>query len=174
MFLESDMKESSSISRKSRPRTWSASDIIISNIPSGLTYALGIIILFHLGVLFGLLYIVFVVIELILFMRFVCVYCPTYDSIHCPSGYGRVAAKMFKRGSASQFKSMFNRFIPFLSLVWVVPALVGVYLVLTAFSFYNLGLLVSFTIVGFVILPIFHRRFECRDCPNKENCPWGK
>lgn len=155
-------------------RNWKASDIVISNIPSMLTYLLGIWILFHLGILIGILYIVFVLVELVLFMRFVCIYCPTYDSVHCPSGYGKVAAKLFKRGRVSEFRSMFNKFIPILSLVWIIPIIGAILLLLNDFSFYYLGLLISFVIVGYVILPFFHRRFECRDCPNRQNCPWGK
>lgn len=139
-----------------------------------LTYILGTLIMFHLDLLLGVLYIIFVIVQLVLFMRFVCIYCPTYDSVHCPSGYGRVAAKLFKRGDVDSFRSMFNRFIPFLSLVWVVPIIGGIVLLFGGFSLYYLGLLISFVVVGFIILPIFHRSFECRECPNKENCPWGK
>jgi hypothetical protein len=168
------MGQASSRTSSSRAKRWTASEIVVSNIPSMLTYFLGTLIMFHLGMLIGILYIVFVVVELVLFMRFVCIYCPTYDSVHCPSGYGRVAAKLFKRGHVSEFKSMFNKYIPILSLVWVVPVIGAVLLLLGDFSFYYIGLLISFVIVGYVILPFFHRRFECRDCPNKENCPWGK
>jgi len=149
-------------------------EIVVANVPSMLTYVLGAVIMFHLGPLFGLLYIAFVIIELVLFMRFVCTYCPTYNSVHCPSGYGKLAGRLFDRGNAAQFGLMFNRFIPFLSLVWVVPVVGALVLLLSGFSFYYLGLLISFVVVGYVILPIFHRHFECRECQNKENCPWGK
>jgi hypothetical protein len=145
------MEQSVDLSRRGMPRKWSVGEIAIANVPSMLTYILGTLIMFHLGILVGVLYIAFVIVQLVLFMRFVCIYCPTYDSIHCPSGYGRV-----------------------LSLVWVVPVLGGLILILTDFSYYYLGLLVSFIVVGFIILPLFHKHFECRDCPNKENCPWGK
>jgi hypothetical protein len=168
------MDQSLDLSRRAKPRKWSAGEIVVANVPSMLTYILGTLIMFHLGILFGVLYIAFVTMQLVLFMRFVCIYCPTYDSIHCPSGYGRVAAKLFKKGEVSQFKRMFNRFIPFLSLVWVVPVVGALVLIFTDFSYYYLGLLISFIVVGYIILPLFHRHFECRDCPNKENCPWGK
>ncbi len=161
-------------SKVSSPRSWSAREIVVVNIPSMLTYSLGTLIMFNLGTLFGMLYIVFVVAELVLFMRFVCIYCPTYGSTRCPSGYGRMAAKMFKKGEVEKFREMFNRFIPFLSMVWVVPVLGALVLLYNDFSFYYLGLLVSFAIVGYIILPMFHRYFECRECPNKDNCPWGK
>ena len=168
------MEQSPDLSKSARPRKWSAGEIVVANVPSMLTYILGTLIMFHLGILFGVLFIAFVVVQLILFMRFVCIYCPTYDSIHCPSGYGRVAAKLFKKGDVSQFRRMFNKFIPFLSLVWVVPVVGALVLIFTDFSYYHLGLLISFIVIGYIILPLYHRHFECRDCPNKKNCPWGK
>lgn len=168
------MEQSSNVSTPATAKSWTAKEIVVANIPSMLTYFLGTLIMFHVGILIGILYIAFVVVELVLFMRFVCTYCPTYDSIHCPSGYGRLAARPFKKGRVSEFKSMFNRFIPILSLIWVVPVIGGLFLILTDFSLYYLGLLISFVIVGFIILPMFHRHFECRECPNKDNCPWGK
>ncbi len=168
------MEQSLDLSKRGKPRKWSVDEIVIANVPSMLTYILGTLIMFHLGILFGVLYIAFVVVQLVLFMRFVCIYCPTYDSIHCPSGYGRVAAKLFKKGDVSQFRRMFNRFIPFLSLVWVVPVVGALVLIFTDFNYYHLGLLISFIVVGYIILPLYHRHFECRDCPNKKNCPWGK
>lgn len=174
VFSGANMEQSPDVSRSGHPRRWSASEIVVSNIPSMLTYILGTLIMFHLGILAGVLYIAFVIIQLVLFMRFVCIYCPTYDSIHCPSGYGRVAAKLFKKGDVRQFRGMFNRFIPFLSLVWVVPVLGALVLIFTDFSYYHLGLLISFILVGYIILPLFHKHFECRDCPNKGNCPWGE
>ncbi len=126
------------------------------------------------GPLFGLLYIVFVIVELVLFMKLVCIYRPTYDSVHCPSGYNKLSARLFERGHKTRFKSMFNKFIPFLSLVWIVPVVRALVLLLSYLSFYYLGLLISFVIVGYIILPVFHRHFECRERPNKGNRPWGK
>ncbi|MCK4444607.1 MAG: hypothetical protein KAW09_08685 [Thermoplasmata archaeon] len=162
------------VSTATSSRSWSAREVVVANISSMLTYILGTLIIFHVGALFGMLYIIFVITELILFMRFVCIYCPTYNRIHCPSGYGKMAAMMFKKGEVARFRQMFNRFIPFLSLVWVVPVLGALVLLYSDFSSYYLGLLVSFVIVGYIILPMFHRHFGCRECPNKGNCPWGK
>ncbi len=168
------MEQPPKASEASGSRSWSAREIVVANIPSMLTYSLGTLIMFHLGAPFGILYIFFVIVELVLFMRFVCIYCPTYNSKHCPSGYGGLAARMFEKGEVAEFREMFNRFIPFLSMVWVVPVLGALVLLYNDFSFYYLGLLVSFAIVGYIILPMFHRYFECRECPNKDNCPWGK
>ncbi len=147
---------------------------VIANIPSMLTYVLGFIILSYVGILFGILYLLFCVLALVLFLRYVCTYCPSYGSRCCPSGYGRIASKLFKKRDISQFPKMFKTYIPFLSLIWIYPLLGSIFLLLTDFSWYFLALTLSFIIVGFVILPLFHRYYECRDCPNRENCPWAK
>jgi hypothetical protein len=147
--------------------------ITCTNLPSGLTYIIGTIIMFHLGILYGFLFLIFLVVEIILFLKFACSYCALHGSIHCPSGYGILAAKLFKRGDVSKFPKMFKSFIPFFSIVWVIPLLGALYLLLTEFSYYYLTLTILFVVIGFVFLPIFHKYRECRDCPNRKNCPWG-
>ncbi|UCD92528.1 MAG: hypothetical protein JSV43_00960 [Methanobacteriota archaeon] len=149
-------------------------ETVIANIPSLTTYVLGFIILSYVGILFGILYLSFIVLALVLFLRYVCTYCPSYGGGRCPSGYGTIASKLFKRRDISQFQRMFKTYIPFLSLVWIYPLLGSLFLLFTDFSWFFLALTLSFVIVGFVILPLFHKYYECKDCPNKQNCPWAK
>lgn len=153
---------------------YATKNILIANVPSSLTYALGLIIFLYVGVMFGLLYLIFTILALVLFLKFVCTYCPSYGSKHCPSGYGRIAARLFKKGDVARFPQMFKRYIPFLSLIWIFPILGSAVLLLRELSAFFVALTVSFIIVGFVILPLFHRYYECRDCPNREKCPWAK
>lgn len=147
--------------------------IAYTNLPSGLTYVIGTIIMFHLGVLYGFLFLVFLTIEIFLFMKFACSYCALHGSVYCPSGYGLVAVKIFKGGDVAKFPRMFKTFIPFFSIVWVIPLLGAMYLLMTDFSLYYLVLTIVFVTIGFIILPVFHKFRECRDCPNRKNCPWG-
>jgi hypothetical protein len=147
--------------------------IAYTNLPSALTYVIGTLIMFHLGLLYGFLFLIFLAVEITLFMKFACSYCALHGSVYCPSGYGLVAAKIFKGGDVSKFPKMFKTFIPFFSIVWVIPLLGALYLLLTDFGLYYLVLTIVFVTIGFIILPVFHKFRECRDCPNRKNCPWG-
>lgn len=157
-----------------RTTRYTAWEVILTNIPSILTFTLGFIIMLHLGILFGILYLAFSVVAILLFMKHVCTYCLLYNSGHCRSGYGRVAPKLFKRNDPTQFYRMFKRFIPFFSLMWIFPLLGSVVLLLRRLTPYHLTLALSFVVIGFLILPLFHRYYECKNCPNRKNCPWGR
>ncbi|MEE9223318.1 MAG: hypothetical protein V3U51_01010 [Thermoplasmata archaeon] len=78
-----------------------------------------------------------------------------------------------QRGDVAKFPKMFKTFIPFFSIVWVIALLTALYLLLTDFNPYYLVLTLVFVTIGFVILQVFHKNRECRDCPNRKNCPRG-
>jgi hypothetical protein len=172
-LLGSNMASASTVSSKGKSINHYSRRIAYTNMPSALTYIIGTIIMFHLGILYGVLFLIFLAVELVLFMRFACAYCSLHGSVHCPSGYGLVAARIFRRGDVSKFPRMFKTFVPFFSIVWVIPLLGALYLLSTDFSLYYLVLTVVFVAIGFVVLPVFHKYRECRDCPNRKNCPWG-
>ncbi len=149
-------------------------EALLNNIPGMLTYALGSVILFHLWVLFGVLYLFFCIIGIVLFWTLICSHCPSYDKRCCPCGYGTVSSRFFKKGDPSRFPRMFKTYIPVFSLIWIFPLLGGVILLLGNFALYYLLLVLSFFIVGFVLVPLFSRVHGCKDCSMKEKCPWAK
>ncbi|MFQ6060075.1 MAG: hypothetical protein ACE5KV_02105 [Thermoplasmata archaeon] len=146
----------------------------MNNLPGLATYTLGSMILFHLSILVGILYIFFCVLGTVFFWMLICPFCLSFDRECCPCGYGKVSSRFFKRGDPSNFPKMFKMYIPIFSLLWILPLLAGIILLLMAPSLYLLLLLLSFIVVGFILVPLFSRVHGCKDCPIRDRCPWAK
>ncbi len=149
-------------------------EALLNNVPGILTYVLGSIILFHLWIVFGALYILFCIVGIVLFWRLICPFCPSYDKKCCPCGYGKVSYRFFRKGDPSRFSRMFKTYIPVFSLIWIFPFLGGIALLLRNASPYFVFLLLSFLILGSVLVPLFSKVHGCRDCTIKEECPWAR
>jgi len=147
-------------------------ETLLNNIPGMLTYTLGSLIMSHLWAVFGVLYILFSVAGVVLFWRFVCPFCPSYDRGCCPCGYGRISSTLFKKGEPSRFAKSFRTYIPVFSLLWFVPLAGGLLLLLSQPNLYFLVLFTSFFAIGFVLVPFFSRVHGCRDCSMRDECPW--
>lgn len=152
---------------------YTKSEALLNNIPGILTCALGSIILIHLWIVFGILYLTFCAAGIILFWRLICPCCPSYDKRCCPCGYGKVASRFFEKGDPSRFPRMFKSYIPLFSLIWMFPLVGGFILLSRNPTLYFLLLLLSFFVVGFLLVPLFSRVHGCKDCPIKEECPWA-
>ncbi len=151
---------------------YSKSDLILSNFLNMSTYTLGTILIYFLNLYYAILYILFCIIAVILFWKFICSYCPSFGRARCSSGYGRAAAYLFKKGETRKFSKMFKLYIPFLSLIWFLPLISGIYLLLSEFSWTQIIILILFIIISFIILPYYSRIHSCKKCPNKKVCPW--
>ncbi|HEY4760960.1 MAG TPA: hypothetical protein VIH42_10310 [Thermoguttaceae bacterium] len=103
---------------------------------------------------------------------FVCPYCHFYDTRLCPCGYGLIAAKFRSKKEGAEFAQQFKKHIPAIVPLWFIPLIMGVIMLLGAFSWILLGLLLAFAINSYVILPLVSRRYGCASCPQKETCPW--
>jgi hypothetical protein len=147
-------------------------NMIKHNIPLITMYALGSAIIYFLGIMYLFVYVIYCIISTLWVMRFVCTHCPHYDKAKCPSGYAKVSARLFKKRSSKDFRRVFSRNIGVVIPSWVIPALVGIYLLFTDFNDIVLILSLIFIIDGFVVLPIFSRRYGCDKCELKDKCPW--
>jgi hypothetical protein len=107
-------------------------------------------------------------------MIFVCPYCGYWNTKACPCGYGRIAAKFRKKKPIECFSEKFKKHIPVIVPLWFIPVLVGVPFVIRSFSWTLLFLLVVFAVEAFVILPLFSTRHGCKECPQRDTCPWMK
>jgi hypothetical protein len=90
----------------------------------------------------------------------------------CTTGFGDIAARLFEKRDETLFSKKFKTFIPLLSLLWFIPFVAGVYLLKLDFSYYLLGIVVGFSIFGFVLVPLIPMLTYCRNCPIKNDCPW--
>ena len=107
-------------------------------------------------------------------MIFVCPYCGYWNTKSCPCGYGRIAAKFRKKKTVECFSEKFKKHIPVIVPLWFIPLLVGVPLVIRSFSWTLLVLLVIFALDAFVVLPLVSTKHGCKECPQKDSCPWMK
>ena len=154
------------------PRSYSTNELIFSNFLNFGTYTLGSIIMIYLGLFFLLVYVIFCALAILMFLKFICSYCPSYGKSRCPSGYGRLSARLFSRGDPRKFSKMFKLYIPVLSIIWFLPLISAIYLLLDKYDLILTIILILFIIIGFVALPYYSRVHSCKKCPNRKKCPW--
>ncbi len=143
----------------------------LHNLPTFSTYILGAIIMLFLGWALFIIYILYTIFSTLWFMKFICAYCPHYDSPKCPSGYSEFASKLFKKGESRKFNSMFKKHIGVVFPSWILPVLAGIYMLFFEFSITILVLFIAFIIMGFIMLPFITKRYGCEECDLKESCP---
>ena len=105
---------------------------------------------------------------------FVCPYCRYWNTRACPCGYGRIAARFRKKEPIECFSEKFKKHIPVIVPLWLIPVLVGVPLLISTFSWLLLALLVLFAFEAFVVLPLVSTKHGCKECPQRDSCPWMK
>ena len=150
---------------------------LIHNIPYAGTIFLGAVIIFISleGVyrwLFSGLFIVYGIFSTLWFILFLCAYCHSYGSAGCQSGFGRLSAKLRKRGDGSLFRKKFKRHMPVVIPSWVVPVIVGIVSLAYEFSLLKLILIGAFVLISFVLLPLISKKRGCSSCPQRDDCPW--
>jgi len=105
-------------------------------------------------------------------MIFVCPYCHFYDTRLCPCGYGIISPKFRSKKDGADFAHQFKKHIPAIVPLWLIPLVVGIFLLLCVFSWILLGLLIAFAVNSYAILPLVSKRYGCDSCPQKDTCPW--
>jgi hypothetical protein len=135
-------------------------------------YVLGTWLVAPLGWLFALLYLGYAVLSNALYMAWVCPYCPHYPLGTCPAGFHILSGGRFKAKAGRKYSQEFKRNVAVLFPGWFAPPILGLYWLLTGFSWGMAVLLAAFCLVGFVILPADSKR-HCDPCENMD-CPRRK
>jgi hypothetical protein len=107
-------------------------------------------------------------------MVFVCPYCRYFETRSCPCGYGRIAARFCKKQTIECFEEKFKKHIPVIIPLWFIPIVASVIPLIHSFSLPLLVLLIIFAIDAFIILPLVSTKHGCKECPQKNTCPWMK
>jgi hypothetical protein len=153
--------------------TWT---VILTNLFSLAIYALGIAIMIRVGVVFAILYLIYVLILEYRVMRYHCINC-YYWGKKCGFGKGRLSAIFFKRGNISKFciKDMsWKDMIPDL-LVTLIPIVVGIVLVIINFSFVLLLAILLLIILTTIGNGYIRGTLTCKYCKQKVlGCPADK
>ena len=152
--------------------------VIIDNVPFGGMLLIGAVtiassFLFStLGVIGALGYILYGIAGSIWLMIFVCPYCHGYGNDGCPSGYGKVSAKLVKRKDQEDFAQKFRKHIPAIVPLWIIPVICGGIGLWLSFSWLLLCLVIIFIFDSWIILPMLSKKTGCAKCPQKKQCPW--
>ena len=104
---------------------------------------------------------------------FLCPYCRSYGKRSCPSGYGLISAKLRARGHPALFSKMFRRHIPVIMPLWIMPPIIGGVAIANSFSWPLAILVGAFILEAWVLLPVLSKRRGCKNCPQREACPWA-
>jgi hypothetical protein len=161
-------------------RQYSHAQELINNIPYLTMTVLGTIIFLvgfgisTWGLVTAVTYFAYGLVGALWIMIFVCPYCRYFDTRSCPCGYGWIAVKFRKKEPFECFSDKFRKHIPVIVPLWFIPILAGIPLIIRSFSWMMLTLLVVFSLVAFVILPLVSTKHGCRECPQKDSCPWMK
>jgi cobalamin synthase len=144
-------------------------DILRENAIQIIMYILGTAIMAMLWWPLGIIYLVYGIASNFLCMAWVCPYCGHYYPGTCKAGFHILSGRRFKAQPGRTFGSEFRRRSWVLYPGWFLPPLVALYLLITAFSWITLALLVVFCVVAFWWLPESSKK-HCEGCET-EDCP---
>ena len=147
--------------------------VLASNFISIAIYALGLLIIYNVGIVFTALYLVFI---LAMEFRLISMHCTNcyYWGKTCAFGKGRLSARIFKKGNTAKFcnrKITWWYMIPDM-LISLVPLVIGIVLLIISF---NLILLSALLVL--IVLTTFGNSFirgslACNHCKQKDlGCP---
>ena len=146
--------------------------VLLDNIPTLLLFLLGFLIIYKVSLTGAIVFGTYALFSVVWFWAKICPYCHHYDTSACPCGYGVISAKIFKRRDSKQFKKVFRRNIVIQFPNWFIPFAIDIYLLITKYSTEILLLTISFSLIGFVIIPVISKQVGCKNCEIKEDCPW--
>ena len=113
-------------------------------------------------------------VSIIWFWARICPNCHYHGTLACPCGYGIISSKLFPKKEGNSFHKVFKKNIIVLFPSWFIPPVIGIYLLVKSYSVGLLILVISFIVVGFVLIPLISKKVGCKDCEIKEDCPWMK
>jgi hypothetical protein len=146
--------------------------VIQSNLVSLAIYALGIIIILRIGLIYSLLYTLCILILEYRLLRS-CANC-FYWGKTCGFGKGRVSALFFKKGDSSKFclKEITWRYMIPDILVSLIPLVVGIILLILQFDFIVLSALLILLLLTTIGNGYIRGTLTCRYCQQRElGCP---
>jgi hypothetical protein len=161
-------------------RQYSQAQELINNTPYIIMTLLGTIIFIEAfgNLVWGLTaagaYFIYGIAGAVWIMIFVCPYCRYWNTRSCPCGYGRIAAKFRSKSAVDCFSEKFKKHIPVIVPLWFIPILAGGLVLVGRFSWLLLVLLIIFALDAFVVLPLVSTRHGCKECPQRDTCPWMK
>lgn len=146
--------------------------VLLDNVPTIILFTLGFVIIYQLSTIGAIIFGFYALFSVVWFWAKICPFCHHYNTLACPCGYGAISSKLFKKRIDKSFKKVFKRNIWIVFPNWFIPLMIAIYLITTQFSKEILALAISFSLIGFVIIPIISKLVGCKNCEIKEDCPW--
>lgn len=146
--------------------------VLSDNVPTVILFTLGFIITFQLSTTGAIIYGSYTIFSVVWFWARICTFCHHYNTLACPCGYGVISSKLFKKRTDISFKKVFKRNIWIVFPNWFIPLAIAIYLMTIRYTKEMLVLTISFSLIGFVIIPTISKFVGCKNCEIKENCPW--
>ena len=159
-------------------REYTKSETIIANIPYVAMILIGVATIAYayefspLAFTSAGIYLLYGIAGALWIIIFVCPSCAYYANKGCPCGYGTISSRIVKKKNENCFPKKFRRHIPVIVPLWLIPVACGGIALWHSFSWWLVGLLATFVIESWLILPIVSIKHGCVDCPQKDECPW--
>jgi len=147
--------------------------VLVSSLLSISIYLIGAMILSPIGLIWPILYLLFVLLFELRLMKGHCVDCYYYGKT-CGFAKGRLSSMFFPKGTPEHFSKMtitWKDIVPDF-LVFIIPVLVGIALIIRTFSWILFLLIIALFILGFAGNAVVRGKIACRYCRQKEiGCP---
>ena len=147
--------------------------VLGSNLLSISMYLIGAAILYQIGLIWLVLYVLFILLLELRLVKGHCVDCWYYGRT-CAFGKGRMSCMFFPKGTPEQFKKQtitWKNIVPDF-LVFIIPLLVGIALLIHDFSWILLVLIIILFFLGFMGNAVVRSQLACRYCRQREiGCP---
>jgi hypothetical protein len=150
--------------------------VMISNLNLLLIYILGACIIYGLGLIFALLYLLYCLFLEIRLLKNGCVNCYYYGKT-CGFGKGRLSALFFKKGDISKFNEKeigWKEMIPDL-IVPIFPLIAGIIIIVSNFSWNILISMIIIILLSMAGNALIRGYLTCGKCKQRElDCPAEK
>jgi hypothetical protein len=147
--------------------------VLGSNLLSISMYLIGAAILYQIGLIWLVLYVLFILLLELRLVKGHCVDCWYYGRT-CAFGKGRMSCMFFPKGTPEQFKKQtitWKNIVPDF-LVFIIPLLVGIALLIHDFSWILVVLIIILFFLGFMGNAVVRSQLACRYCRQREiGCP---
>ncbi|MFQ5910277.1 MAG: hypothetical protein ACE5IJ_06095 [Thermoplasmata archaeon] len=141
-------------------RSWP--HFLADNTPTIITYVLGTVLLSFLSAYASAAYAIYCLVSTVFIWKYVCTHCQYFGGV-CQCGFSVVATRLFEKGDESKIKSRKQLLAALVFPCWVVPPLMGIYLLIVGFSWSLFWLLLTFIVIAFIITPYISWKVGCCD-----------
>jgi len=150
--------------------------VFLSNLVSMAIYLIGALIIYKIGLIWLILYLIFIAYLEFRLIKGHCVNCYYYGKT-CAFGKGRISSMLFKKGNIKEFckKQMTWKDLLPDFMVSLIPIIVGIVLLILNFDLTLLSLVIILFILAFTGTGIIRSQLACKYCKQRQiGCPAQK